>query len=390
MVTDDFFPDVMGGAGRVVNEISKRLAKRGHSVYVLSRRIKHGSKVVNRFKDYKDSLDGVRVLHYNVDSENNFIFLVSSLINARGTFKKISQETSLDLINFHQPLSAFGVSLSSRLKGIPKVYTFHSSWPKEYAIKTARMGLGYGLRKWMEKRILRYCQKIIVLSQYSRGQLQDMYKIANSKIEIIPGGVDTQRFIPSEDKEILKVKLNIPMDKFFLFTLRNLVPRMGLENLIEAMSILVKKEPNIILIIGGKGFLEERLKGLVRKLGLEDYIKFVGFIEQERLPLYYQAADLFILPSRYLEGFGLVTLEALACGTPVLGTPVGGIKEILGKLDQDLLFRDTDAKSIAEKILFYLSSKDLSNLGKRCRDFVVSHYSWDSIAIEYEKVLCGY
>ena len=104
------------------------------------------------------------------------------------------------------------------------------------------------------------------------------------------------------------------------------------------------------------------------------------------MPLYYQAADLFILPSRCLEGFGLVTLEALSCGTPVLGTPVGGTKEILGRLDKELLFKDTKAKSMAEKIVLYSTSKDLLKLSEKCRDFVVSNYSWDRVTTEYERV----
>jgi glycosyltransferase involved in cell wall biosynthesis len=378
MVIDDFFPDVMGGAGRVVNEISKRLVKRGHSVYILTRR-------ADRSLPLQTDIGGIRVHRYNVSFQNALVFSVSSLINAFWTFKKLSQEVAFDLINFHQPLSAFGVSLSMKAKGIPRVYTFYSSWPKEYEIRIAKRGIGFFMREWMERKILASCSKIIVLSEYSKKQVLAAYGFAKENIEIIPGGVDTLKFKPAQDKKSLKVKFNIPLNKFFLFTLRNLVPRMGLENLIEAMAIVVKENSQVILLIGGAGVLEEKLKRLVKDLQLEDYIKFTGFIEEDRLPLYYQAADLFILPTRELEGFGLVTLEALSCGTPVLGTPIGGTKEILGRLDGDLLFRNIDAASMAEKILLYLSSRDLLVLGKRCREFVMANFSWDSVAIEYER-----
>jgi glycosyltransferase involved in cell wall biosynthesis len=379
MVTDIFFPDVMGGSGRVVNEIGKRLVRRGHNVHILTRR-------VNRNLPQEANIEGVRVRRYSVNPQNAVAFVASSLINSFQTFRQMLKETSFDLINFHQPLSAFGVSLSSEVKKIPKIYTFHSSWSQEYKIKAGKGGVSLLIRRWLEGKMLESCKKIIVLSEYSKRQVLDIYKLLSWKIEVISGGVDTVRFQPPREKEALKAELGIASDKLFLFTLRNLVPRMGLENLIEAMGIVVKEKPDVVLIIGGKGFLEERLKRQVKNSGLEGYIKFAGLIEEDKLPLYYQAADLFILPSRCLEGFGLVTLEALSCGTPVLGTPVGGTKEILGRLDKELLFKDIEAKSMAEKILLYSSSKDLLMLSKKCRDFVVSNYSWDRVIPQYERV----
>ena len=379
MVTDIFFPDVMGGSGRMVNEISKRLVRRGHNVHVLTRR-------ANRNLSVEENLEGVIIHRYNVSFQSAVAYTVSSLINTSRTFNKIFKETPFDLINFHQPFSALGIVLSRRARKIPKIHTFHSSWPKEYEIKTGSCGVGSFIRKWIERRALSSCKKIVVLSEYSREQILNIHKVPLNQIEIIPGGVDTEGFAPASDKANVKAELGIPSNKFLLFTVRNLVPRMGLENLINAMVIIIKEKPNAVLVIGGSGFLEERLKKQVEDLGLESYVKFAGLIEEERLPLYYRAADLFILPSRCLEGFGLVTLEALSCGTPVLGTPVGGTKEILGRLDKELLFKDIEAKSMAEKILLYLSSKDLLMLSKKCRDFVVSNYSWDRVVSKYERL----
>ncbi len=379
MVTDVFFPDVIGGSGRVVNEISKRLVREGHNVYILTPRL-------NRNLPLQANIEGIRINRYNVNSQNIVAFVASSLINAFQTFRQMLKKISFDLINFHHPLSALGVNLSRKAQEIPKVYTFHSSWPKEYEIKTGRTGIGSFMRKWVERRGLNSCQRIVVLSEYTKRQILSIHKTSPRRIEFIPGGVDTERFGLPRDKEASKAELGISSDKSLVFTVRNLVPRMGLGDLIEAMGIVVKGKRDVVLIIGGRGFLEEKLKRQVKDLGLESYIKFAGFIEEDRLPLHYQAADLFILPSRCLEGFGLVTLEALSCGTPVLGTPVGGTKEILGRLDKDLLFKDTKARSMAEKILFYLTFKDISVLSRRCRDFVSSNYSWNRVVTEYERV----
>ena len=119
-----------------------------------------------------------------------------------------------------------------------------------------------------------------------------------------------------------------------------------------------------------------------KDLGVENHVKFTGFVPEDELPDYYRMADLFILPTRELEGFGLVTLEAMACGVPVLGTPVGGTQEILGKFDPNFLFKDITADSMADLIADnYRIIKDnpgkWAEISRRCRKFVEDHYSWD-------------
>jgi len=115
---------------------------------------------------------------------------------------------------------------------------------------------------------------------------------------------------------------------------------------------------------------------------LRDFVKLQGFISDEDLPFYYQSADFFILPTKWLEGFGLVTVEAMSCGTPVLGTPVGGTIDILNKFDSSFLFKDTNPESIAELILdkynYYKDKTEkYKQLSKKCREFVEENYSWE-------------
>ena len=94
--------------------------------------------------------------------------------------------------------------------------------------------------------------------------------------------------------------------------------------------------------------------------------------------MYYQSADIFVLPTRALEGFGLVTVEALLSGIPVLGTPVGATPEIIEKIDKNIFFQDTTPKSIAKLIIEYLKSPDLiRNLRTKCREYVLKNYSWE-------------
>ena len=175
---------------------------------------------------------------------------------------------------------------------------------------------------------------------------------------IIPGGVDLQRFYPAADKEEMRRHLNIPEEKTVLFTVRDLEPRMGLENLMYAVKQMIEVVPDIYLILGGEGPLKENLISLSQELGVESYIRFVGFIPEEDLPDYYRMADVFVLPTIELEGFGLITLEALASGLPVLGTPVGGTVEILANSIPDI-----SSKTLNQIPWHLRSSRPVSNSG---------------------------
>jgi glycosyltransferase involved in cell wall biosynthesis len=274
---------------------------------------------------------------------------------------------------------------------LPKVYTCHSLSFEEYATRNKNQTGVYNNaififnlfgRKWIEKYVLKKSHKIIVLSEFTCEKLKHIYNIFTGKISVIPGGVDLEKFYPLENKMTVRDLLKIPFGKVILFTIRNLVERMGLENLILALKNLREKAPDIFLILGGEGPLKDRLMSLAKEIGVEEHIKFTGFINEKQLPDFYRAADIFVLPTKVLEGFGMVTLEAMASGLPVLGTPVGGTKEILGKFDPSFLFDGTDSDSMAALILekYYLiknNTQKWNEISLRCRAFVESNYSWE-------------
>jgi SAM-dependent methyltransferase len=167
---------------------------------------------------------------------------------------------------------------------------------------------------------------------------------------------------------------------------------MGLEILIRGMAILRWHVPEALLLIGGTGSLRDDLESLTASLDLNDRVRFLGFVPDEQLPLYYQAADLFVLPTRELEGFGLVTVEALACGTPVLGTPVGATPEILHPLDPALVFRDTTPEAMAEDLRRVLADNRRDPLAGKstrlaCRQHAKAHFTWDQSVARLEDTL---
>jgi len=237
-------------------------------------------------------------------------------------------------------------------------------------------------RKLLEKKALRKSDHIVVLSEYTKGKLQKAYGLSPAKIHIIPGGVDLNRFRPHNDKQSLRNRLGIPNGHFTLLTVRNLEPRMGLENLILVLKNILEAKTHVFLVVGGEGPLTQDLKSLAREIGVEDSVKFVGYIPEEELPYYYQMADLFILPTTELEGFGLVTVEALASGLPVLGTPVGGTKEILAHLGPEFLFADSTPSSMARLILKAMQTwatnpESYNQISMKCRNIAEKNYSWD-------------
>jgi len=369
----------------VLHEESSRLARRGHTVKILTRKLPfHESDVEN--------ISGVAEHRYNFQEKLFPFFFKSIMSDCRKTFRSVEETFPFDIINFHQPFSAIGVLSLTGSRRVPCVYTCHSLSFEEYISRSSRPEnpinwllhrLQIRARKSIEQKVFKRSDQIVVLSEYTRKKLQRTYGLAPSKVSVIPGGVDLERFRASNNKAQVRARIGLPEDKFILFTVRNLVPRMGLENLISAFEIVQNGRTDLLLVIGGEGPLEPELKEQARRYGVEDYVRFAGYIPDEDLPSYYQVADLFILPTTELEGFGLVTVEALASGLPVLGTPVGGTREILAKLGSDHLFEDSAPQSIAAGILKALNDWATNqavykNIAETCRKVAEQHYSWDN------------
>jgi len=393
-VADVSMEEVSGGAERVLTEHASRLAKKGHGVYVITRRLAgHDSP--------QKTINGVQEFRYEISRSNSLAFLASSILNSRKIYSRLEKEIPFDIINFHQPFSALGIYSKIKNKPVKKVYSSLSLTFEEYETRNPRpaslsgrvlYGWNSRFRKLAEKWLISKCDRIIVLSEFSRDKLLEHYKAAPEKINVIPGGADLDLFAFAEHKDAARKELGLPADKIILLTVRNLVARMGLETLILALKEATRRRPDLLLLIGGEGPLRPALEGLIRRFELEDFIKLTGFIPHDRLPRTFQAADFFILPTKCLEGFGLVTVEAMACGTPVLGTPVGGTIEILRKFHPEFLFKDATPGSLAEGILstveYYRDKPDLARrLSRECRAYVEAHYSWETNCSLLEKLL---
>jgi glycosyltransferase involved in cell wall biosynthesis len=291
-----------------------------------------------------------------------------------------------DAINLHFALYSFPL-LNILPSGVPITFTFHGPWALESKQEGAGK-LGVFLKQWMvEKKVYRRCDRFIVLSKAFGNILHQDYQVPWSKIHIIPGGVDLTRFQPNLSRQEARTQLNWPQEAAILFTPRRLVNRMGLDKLLIALAKIKPKIPDVWLAIAGKGPLKASLEQQAKELGLNDHVKFLGFLPDDQLPIAYQAADLTILPSQSLEGFGLAVVESLACGTPALCTPVGGMPEILEPFSPDLITDSPEETAIAERLEELLTGKVPMPSRTECRDYASTHFDWHKIAQQVRKVL---
>ena len=393
VVTDAAPPVIAGGAERVLWEQATRLSARGHRVRVLGR-------TPDTPPAYRADA-ALGVTHFAVDRRNPLAFFRTAALGAREAAARLFAERRPDILHVHQPLAGFGVLRSAAARGVPALYTFLSPAPSEYRSRRGMTALhrrgvngaaaiaALWLLEWS---CLRRAALVHVLSDFSAQQLRSLYGVAGSRIVKIAGGADIERFRPAADRAAARAALGVRPQVTLLFTVRNLEARMGLDRLLEAMARLRYFHPNAHLVVAGTGSRADELRRQASTLGIEDRVDFVGFIDDARLAAYYQAADAFVLPTRELEGFGLVTVEALACGRPVLGTPIGATPELLRPLEPSLLFRDASVAGIADGIDGFLRAfgSDPTRaiaLRASCRRYVESQYGWDRSVSALERAL---
>jgi len=387
----------ISGGERVLREQAVGLAARGHTVRILTRMGTDGGPervVVGQISETR----------YAVSRNNAASFFLSTLKNTKRAWASLVREDPPDVIVVHQALP--GLAILHRSGKAPLAYVCLSLAHEEFEARNSPPASKWGrlwyhcqsrARQWTERAVMRRARRIIVLSDFIRKSVEACHRVESGRIRIIPGGADVGRFYPVPDRKLVRAALGLREEEFILFTVRNLEPRMGLQALIQAMAHARGTIPNLRLLIGGSGLLQPMLEAQVKTLGLEDCVRLLGFVPEALLPDYYRAADLFVLPTTHLEGFGLVTIEALASGTPVFGTQVGATDEILRNLDPALLSARTDPEALAAGISalyrrFLADSNARARLAEAGRALVLRDYTWERHCERVEEVLveaCG-
>jgi glycosyltransferase involved in cell wall biosynthesis len=287
-----------------------------------------------------------------------------------------------DLVVSHFAPYAFPVL--DRIHSHPVVVHFHGSWARESQVQGAGP-LAFIAKRTLEQLVYRGGTRFVVLTNAVAQLLQRDFKVPSELIRVVPGGVDIERFQVAISRTEARCALQLPLDRPTILTASRLVRAKGIEPLIDAVALMRERIPDVLLVIVGTGPLEEQLRQNVRARGLADTVRFTGFLDGDNLLHAYRAADLFVVPSVGFEGFGLVVIEALACGTPAMVTPVAGLPETVLDLDPALIFRGIEPCDMADGMFAALDGTLALPGPDVCRAYA-ERFDWPRIAARVWRV----
>ena len=319
-----------------------------------------------------------------------------SVIDERGSLpRRLSQlrrvariqSAGCDLVASHFAL--YAMPMMGAIRDLPFVVHFHGPWSAESSVEGESRFVVAAKRR-VEEYVYRRADRVIVLSSAFRDVVAG-FGVPRDRIDIIPGGVDLERFGNAPEVGEARERLGWDRDKPTLLAVRRLVRRVGLENLIDALSLIRQNHPDVVLKVAGRGPLEAELRARVASRGLDNAVEFLGFLPEELLPVAYAAADASVVPTSALEGFGLIAAESLAAGAPAFVTPIGGLPEVVAPLDEHLVFEGAEPGQMADRLDAWLSGRIVLPDRSACAAFAQSNYSWKRVAkmtrASYERVL---
>ena len=388
ILADEIFPDAIGGVAKSLYNEAAALVQRGHHVTVIIR-------ASNPALPANETIAGIEVRRIQGPPRTSklyYLFPLVMLVNVVRTLRDLCEP--FDLVMSYHAIFLIAAHLSGITRRLPSIEVFYSSITQEVSVNRGKYGsltplaraaawaLGTGER-WGLRRV----SLILTRSRFSQDILRQWVPGATIADEIIPIGLNLTLYQPLDSAQA-RQQLDLPPDRPIVITARRLVARTGLENLLRAMALLREKGIDALLLIAGKGYLQPELERLIAELDLSACVRLLGFVPEESLPVYLAAADLFVLPTETLEGFGLATIEALAVGLPVVGTPVGATPEILRQIDPALLADSPSSQSLAHSLVRWLTD-DAGRLAlrQRSRAVIEANYQDTLVAEQLERLI---
>lgn len=381
-----------GGMNVYVRELTKELGVKGIHVDVFTRsQDEHIPRVLH------DLGYGNRVVHISSGPE---LFLSKQTLQqylpgfVKGVIKFVERKgIKYDAIHSHYWLSGIAAEELKSEWGIPVVQMFHT-----LGIMKQRISLEYKLRDGEyringEKRVIEMADRIIAATPAEVSQLQWLYHANPKKIVTIPPGVDTSHFYPIPNDEA-KDYIGIPRNEKMVLFVGRIEPLKGIDSLIKAISLIKRDDfPLCLVVIGGepsvkKSELSKEMERLIQKrneYGVGDVVTFLGKRDQDTLPYYYSAAEAVVVPSHY-ESFGMVALEAMACGTPVIASNVGGLAFLVQDGVNGFSIPVGDSELMAKQLNILLTDKLLNKEMGMKASKIAKEYSWDKIADKITQV----
>jgi glycosyltransferase involved in cell wall biosynthesis len=359
-------PKQKRGLGVVALNHAKALQEKGFEVDIFCRGEKLGSEV----------FEGITIKTFKYEKRSNSLLnYLSTSRNSQKAWKYFYKDTVIDVVHGHDYL-IYNSILNILMKKTVKVFTVHD--PLVYhqkMMKNSDLGLlKNAFFSWMEKNVYFKSDRIHYISRYTYNRFLFTDNRIETKSALIENWVDYSRFSLPKNKNEVRSSMGVN-NEFVIFTVRALEGRMGLDRLIEAFNQLeTQLDGNFKLMIGGKGPMKSELERLIAKRGLKN-VELLGYLSDEDVVRWYQLADVVVVPSIDGEGFGLPIIEAMACGTPALGTPNCAIPEVLSD-KRERLFKDDSVDSIYEGLAMYYNLWLNNNLSEPLeeRNYVLERY----------------
>ncbi len=360
-----FYPH-LGGVESHVHSLSRELAARGHEVTVVTAR--HTSSAAER--ETMDGFDVVRVKPRMVAMRTPIAPRMRGVLRA----------LPADVVHAHlpPPLSAHYAADACDQRGLPLVLTYHCDVEIPSPVGSLIETL---YRRSLGASTLRRARRVVVTTRTYAATSRSVWRY---NPVVIPNAVDTHRFNPDVDGMVVRTRLKIPPDRPVALLVGRIVAHKGIEHFIEASRYM----PGVQFLIAGEGTHLEGMEHLAQRLGVADRVRFLGRVSEENLPRVYAACDLFVLPSvSRLEAFGIVALEAMATGKPVVVADIPGVREVIEDGREGLLTDPVNPQDLAEKIRRLVEDPSLrQEMGRRGREKVLASFTTETVADQVLKV----
>lgn len=374
----EYPPRVVGGLGRHVGALARNLAAQGHEVHVVTRG--------HEDDDLPDDevADGVRIIRVgeaapHLDFQTDLVPWVLAFNNRvqAAAHRLIREDGPFDVVHAHDWLVAYAAAGVKDAWDLPLVATVHAT---EYGRHQGWLpGPMNKLIHQIEWWLTYEARRVITCSQYMHDQVADIFAKPAATLDVVPNGVDVRDFALPDDEVAAFRRDLAPADTNVVLFAGRLEYEKGVQTVLDALHGLRERVGPTEFLIAGVGTYSEELRRKVDELDLAEHVRFTGFLEDHELRLHYAAADVAVAPSIY-EPFGLVAVEAMACGTPVVVGDTGGLREVVSG-GHGLTFTPQDAAHLTEVLARVLSDGQLAaELTARGRDRILARYDWAGVA----------
>lgn len=385
MLSWEYPPRIIGGISRVVYELAQNLGRCGNEVHVLT------CWEPGTAEHEQDKFVTVHRVHVYNNASNNFVEWVMQLNFAMIEYAvDLVKNIKFDIIHGHDWLIAYTARVLRKSFGLPLIATIHAT---EY-------GRNCGIHNDMQRTInsveswlINEADRVIVNSNYMWNELLSIFNTDNRKLRIINNGIDLRKFDNAAADRVFRQNYAAGNEKIVFFVGR-LVNEKGVHVLLNAIPKILENYNDIKFVIAGKGPCLNNLIELSKQLNITHKVYFTGFVSEEVLLKLYKCSDMAVFPSTY-EPFGIVALEGMVAGIPVVVSDVGGLSEIVNHREDGMKFYSGNSNSLADCILELLKNNSLTErIKNNALKKVHRLYNWDNITCtildEYKYVISQY